>query len=411
MLLIKKIKASALQMVLVVSVIIIILLFAFISLLYFQQKMELKHANYSESIYENQQVFEYVKTAKNPAKNIQLFSTKTNSSITQKQWGIFNLLQVNTKTTKEEFKQIALIGNSIPKRKALYLKDKNQQLILVGNTTIKGDAALPKRGVNSGNIAGNTYRKDQFIYGSIEQSNSQLPTITNQQNIRSFLKTYTNDSIAYFDIDEARTLKNSFAKKTLVHQRNGTIDIVNINLIGNIIIESDALIRVHASSYLEDVILIAPKIEIQTGFKGNLQAFASQNITIQQQTKLNYPSALMLFDNSQKTVKENQIRIEKNSEVKGAIGYFSNNTSYSYTTQILIDEKAVINGEVYCTKNIDLRGAIFGTVYTDSFITKQYGGTYINHIYNGTIIANQLAPQYAGLSFSNATKNVAKWVY
>ncbi len=37
---------------------------------------------------------------------------------------------------------------------ALYLKDNNKPLVLVGGTRIDGKAYLPKRGVKSGNIAG-----------------------------------------------------------------------------------------------------------------------------------------------------------------------------------------------------------------------------------------------------------------
>tara|TARA_R110002033_G_scaffold169674_4_gene210780 strand:+ start:2900 stop:4132 length:1233 start_codon:yes stop_codon:yes gene_type:complete len=409
MLLFSKIKASALQMVLVVAVIIVILLFAFISLMYFQKRVALKHSNYTESIYSNHQVFEYLKTTDIPfgkTDSITLFSNESISLITKKQWGIFELLGVETKRNKELFNQIALVGESNLRRKALYLKNNNQQLILVGNTTITGDVVLPRLGVNSGNIGGVSYNKEKFIYGEIGQSETEIPAIINKKNITSFLNSYANDTIAFFDLKEDMTLNNSFTKKTQVFQRNGVVDIVTSSLIGNIIIESDTLIRVDRSTILKNVILIAPRIEILKGFKGSVQAFATENILIEENVQLEYPSSLVLFNDKV----NGKIHVSESSTVKGVISYFSNSLKSNYNSQILLDTKSIVQGEVYCQGNLELKGEVTGSVYTNSFIVHQQGGIYINHIFNGGINSEKLPKQYAGLFFSNSSKSVAKWL-
>ena len=56
------------------------------------------------------------------------------------------------------------MGSHNNKRKALFLKDNNQPLKLVGDTRIVGDVVLPQRGVHSGNIAGtSTTEKSLFM--------------------------------------------------------------------------------------------------------------------------------------------------------------------------------------------------------------------------------------------------------
>lgn len=409
MFLFSKIKASALQMVLVVSVIIVILLFAFISLIYFQKRVALKHSNYTESVYANHQVFDYLKAADIPfgkTDSIALFLDKSTASIIKKQWGVFELLIVETKKNKEAFKQVALLGGNNPTRKSLYLKNNNQQLILVGNTHIKGNVALPNLGVNSGNIGGVSYNKEKFIYGDRVQSEREIPAIINKKNISSFLSSYSKDSVVFFDVKEELFLRSSFTEKTQVHQRNGAIDIVNSTLIGNFIIESDTLIRVSATSVLQDVILIAPRVEISNGFKGSVQVFATKNIIIEKNSQLEYPSSLVLFNNEN----NGGINLSKGSTVKGVISYFSNSVKSNYNAQILLGTKSVVSGEVYCQGNLELKGEVIGSVYTNSFIVHQSGGTYINHIFNGSIDSEKLPNQYAGLSFSNSSKSVAKWL-
>jgi hypothetical protein len=411
----QKIKASALQMVLVISVIILILVFAFISLIYIQKRIQVKNTNYKESVYINQQVFKSLKSLKIPfgitgANN--LFSSNYSiSTLTKKQWGVFELIRVKTAINKEIFEHVALIGSNNSKRKALYLKDNLQPLIVVGNTTIRGDVSLPSRGVSTGNIAGVSYNKDKMIYGNITQSKKKLPEILTKKNIENFIKGYSNDSIGYFELEENNSKLQSFTKKTLVYKRNGIIDIVNTRLIGNIVIESDTLIRVHASSELEDVILIAPSIEIKSGFKGNLQAFATKNILVKKNSNLSYPTSLVLFDKSaKKTSNDAQIQLSEDSTVKGILGYFTSDKKANYTSQIILKKTSNVVGEIYCLGNIELKGSVYGSIYTNSFIANQSGGIYINNVYNGVINSRKLPLEFSGFSFNNSSKSVAKWV-
>ena len=406
MFLFKKIKASALQMVLVVAVIIVIISFAFISLMYYQKRIAIKHASYSESIYENHQVFEYLKKTKISYKEADLLALFPNTSITKKQWGLFELMQIKTKKNKESFEKIALVGEYNLNKKALYLKNNNQQLILVGNTKITGNVVLPSFGVNSGNIAGVSYSKERLIYGEIEQSETKLPLLVNKEKVALFLTSYINDSIERFDLEEGMIKHRSFTEKTLVHRRNGVVDIVNSSLKGNIIIESDTLIKVYATSTLRDVILIAPRIEVLNNFKGNVQIFASENIQIGEDSQLEFPTSLMLLDNNDTGI----IQVSKSSKINGSISYLSSSKETNHKPQILLDNTSVVYGEVYCQGNLELRGQVNGAVYTNSFIVNEAGGIYINHIFNGEINSEKLTKEYAGLLFRNSSKSVAKWL-
>src|SRR5690606_12628712 len=69
-------------------------------------------------------------------------------------------------------------------------------------------------------------------------------------------------------------------------------DLKSKSIKGNYIFISKDTINIDKSSYLEDVILVAPVIRIEDGFVGNLQAFASKTIEIGSNVMLNYPSFL-----------------------------------------------------------------------------------------------------------------------
>jgi hypothetical protein len=183
-------------------------------------------------------------------------------------------------------------------------------------------------------------------------------------------------------------------------------------------VSSKTAITVEASANLEDIILIAPKIRIEKNTTGNFQAMARKSIEVGAGCTLHYPTALILLNesdtsvetlNQEEEVKE-EIHISKNTLVKGMVVYCSDNNTSTYKTQIQIDDSAVVQGEVYCTKNLALQGSVFGSVYTDYFIVKKSGGVYINHLYNGIINANKLPIQCVGLLIENQSNSVAKWL-
>ena len=178
---------------------------------------------------------------------------------------------------------------------------------------------------------------------------------------------------------------------------------------GNIVLISDSEIRVSASTKLNHVILIAPKIYIQHGFKGNLQAFASEQLTVSSQTKLTYPSSLSLINLKKKKKKPTYNYSSKQSRCKGVVLYHGDSRENSYKTQLKIERKATVTGEVYCNKNLELNGNVNGYVHTNNY-RKQFGSVYMNHIFNGVIDSKSISEHYAGLLMNNGELNVAQWI-
>ncbi|MDA9316475.1 hypothetical protein N9Q58_01010 [Polaribacter sp.] len=415
----KKIKAGAMQYVLVISVVIALLVFAFISVIYFQQKMAIKHRYSKETIHNTQIGFELLKVKEIP------YNTKTEldflinpiakTTFLKKHWGIYDIGIVQSTVKNERFQKAGILGTQYPKRKALVLKDNNQSLVLVGNTKIIGDVLIPQQGVKSGNIAGISYYGNRLIYGNVSNSASALPKIKNLDFIKNFIKNPASIDGVYFEMEDALELHQSFYEKTAMYQTENSMYLANISLHGNIIISSKTAIYIAASATLENLILIAPKIIVAANFKGSFQAFATDQITLEQQCLLKYPSALMLLKSevtefSPVEKKSTQIHLSEKTEVRGIIGYISENETPNFNAQITIAENTVVKGEVYCTNNTALLGTVYGSVYTHNFLVKKAGGIYINHLYNGVIDATNLPKQYAGLQITEASNSVAKWV-
>ena len=94
----------------------------------------------------------------------------------------------------------------------------------------------------------------------------------------------------------------------------------SVTLQGNIILVSKSKIQVEPSARLENVILIAPEVIINSNVRGSFQVFASERIRVKQDVALNYPTSLVLLkgeESKPNTEGIPELQIDKNSIIKG----------------------------------------------------------------------------------------------
>ena len=414
-----KLKAGALQYVIFISVVIALLVFAFIGLTFVNQKLKLKNAVFAEVVSHNDFTFQKLKSKSNLDLKESLTENGISTTAQKKQWGIFEVLSIITKKGKEEVTKTAFIGGNQKEKPALYLQDMNQPLVVVGTTKIEGTTFLPEQGVKQGSIAGYSYINNKLIFGNILKSNAQLIKSHTLERLQQFKDSILAQSyVNVLELQENLKIINAFSKPTLTLSVTYPLDLRSINITGNVIIQSATKITIHKSAKLNDVILIAPEIEIKDKVKGSFQVFAKERLVVGKDVELNYPTALVLLEKKESVTAHNQTREEFNqidvgekSSIKGVVSFLSENIEGNYKPQIVIAENAEILGEVYCNQNIELKGTVKGSVYTKAFIANQNGSTYMNHIYNGQILSSELPEQYVGLSFKDSKQNVAKWLY
>lgn len=341
------------------------------------------------------------------------------------QWGVFQKGITITQFRKKKFTKATIIGSVIiaDKSPTVFLQETHNALTVVGSTKIQGIAYLPTQGVNSGYIAGNSYYGTQLVYGRIEKSTAQLP-----KPEKSFLDTaiyYLKEykiinQEDYINLNSSTKITNSFKEKTKGFYSANAITIENKIISGNIIIKSETAIKVKKNALLNDVLLIAPIVEIEDETIGTFQAIASKKISLGKKCNLNYPSALLLFqdnknaviDNSNSnTLSENQIFIGEESIVKGCVIYLQTKETSDFQTQIVLEKDSRIKGQVYCNGNFEIKGIVSGSVYTKQFVANQAGSIFMNHVYNATIENQTVPPIYGGIILEQEPKTVLKWVY
>lgn len=338
-------------------------------------------------------------------------------------WGIFEKAFTITQFRKKRFEKTALIGTILHSDASptLFLQETQNPLTVVGNTAIRGIAFLPSQGVKTGYIDGNSYYGSHLIYGSIKKSTLVLPDV--KKSVLDMISFYLNDYAPinqedYIPLETHQRIIVSFKEKTKGAYLKEPIVLENREITGNIIIKSDTLIRIKKTALLKDLILIAPIIEIEEGTTGNFQAIASKKITVGKACKLDYPSALVLFQDNKSNPSgvtviplDNQIFIDSGTLLKGSVCYFQTKEIADFQTQVVLEKDARIKGQVYCNGNFELKGTVSGSVYTKQFVANQAGSIFVNHIYNGTIENENIPNIFGGIVLAATPKTIMKWLY
>ncbi|SNR80586.1 hypothetical protein SAMN04488009_0164 [Maribacter sedimenticola] len=429
MIILRKIKAGALQFVLFVGAIIAVLLMSFLLLTYTHQHFEkktdvlievLRSADYGMAA---SLMDDFSLEVSHPIDRVS--DIPITISVKREFWGVFEKRTVLTSHKNTNHTKTALIGGKDEEElPALYVNDHQRPVVLAGNTKITGTAYLPEQGLKMGNIAGNSYYRSQLLYGKSMKSNAVLP------NLAPELENQMNRLANKKDVPKGKLLnrlpkegiQNSFEVETVIY-KDRLVHLKNIKLTGNIIIVADDKIIVEASARLNDVLLIGPEIEIHNSVNGVFQAIATESIKVGKNCNLEYPTALLVNKKYAVAAVEqkgqsqfNQISsiyLDSNTNVSGMVMVLDEAKIKQYIPELKIEKNTIVNGEVYCTKNVELKGTINGMVSTDGFIALENGTVYQNHIYNGTINSENLSYTYTGILLASreGNKKVMKWLY
>jgi hypothetical protein len=329
-------------------------------------------------------------------------------------WGVFQKTIVNSANRTKKFQKCALIGcNFLAKdRLSLYLENTHKPLLVVGNTRIEGNVMIPDQGVQSGYIAGNSYLGNQLIYGNIKFSSQVLPKLNKSLVEELDANWIDNKAISsnYALSDNGKNVNSFLSEVKVIYDKNSFS--ITQEIAGNFIIKSDNTITIMATSVLKDVVVIAPKIVIEDGVIGNFQAIASNTIQVGKNVNLSYPSALVINEKESEFAEEGKITIDGFSTIKGVIIFSSKkDLSNSFGTHLKIEEETKIIGEVYCVGNFELKGEVWGSVFSHQLVSNTAGTIFINHLYNAKIASTDFPSYFSGILLENQPKNIMKWLY
>lgn len=342
-----------------------------------------------------------------------LFGDETDTvTVMRKPWGIFEVAVSTARQGNQATVRSALI-TALPDeigKAALYVPDNNAPLYLVGNTIIKGTAYLSERKLSTGYIDGQDYKGSKLMYGDMLKSEPLLPPL--DTTAIHELKLLLNEQPAGYRLNVLERFpygsRHSFASpQTNYYYSEQSIDIDG-TMAGNIIIHSAMKIRVTAQASLEHVLLLAPVIDIDKGFKGSMQCVATRLITVGAESHLMYPSTLSLVGADEDSL----IRIDHEAVVEGVVIIPGYDQTLGSRGTLKMEKGALLHGMAYINGAADIQGTVWGHVMTRTVQSKAGSTVYGNHMLNAIIDGTKRSAYMpATLWWGNSKEMVvAKWL-
>ena len=354
----------------------------------------------------------------NTTKPIDLFGDENDSvSLKKMHWGLFEVGVSKAFSGSKSVSKIIQFGYNPDtlSNAAIYLVDMGRPLSVSGNTIINGTAYLPEAGIKRAYIEGASFSGNQLVNGAIMKSNGKLPSL-NKPILDRLLtyfqagKSYKQNCIVENNLQKD-TLIRSYADTTLLVQFYGPKEISSAIIKGNIILYSDTIIIIDASTQLNDVLICASSVLVKSGFKGNLQIFCTDSIVVEANCQLDYPSALGIFKMDYKTMQP-FIRVGNNSTVKGILFSYQNASDLKQT-KITLSQSSLLEGEAYVDGFFEADGTVNGSVTCTKFLLNTPSAVYENYLLNAVIDIKKRSKYYVGSGMINTgnEKEMVKWLY
>lgn len=406
----KKVKAGALQYVVLLSLLIFFLIGMFM--------LRAQYSNYQvNELIVQERLYDNLESAKVLLKsNASLSQSKRKFQLKLFQddhslvdlivenWGVFKIAHLRASWRQHMREQYLLLGDNIWKdgRPSLYLADKNRYLSVCGETWLGGPVNLPALGVRKSYVDGVGYYRSKAIQGEIRRSEKNLPPIKSNFSAlfnSLFVLDYQKDSVVLWEDVSHQKLSRSFAKKALFIWSPDVLVIDEIEVKGKVKIMSLKEIVVGSNAKLAQCLLIAPKVRIEQGFTGRVQIFARDSVLIHKNCQFFMPSVVYMHGNNAKK----ELQVASNVRFSGDIVLTGKNEKFS--PSIKIDKNSRVEGLIYCNGKVELKGDVAGSLYTDRFVLQTPSALYENHLLNNRIDFSDLNSSYVGVSwFSKVQK-------
>lgn len=314
-----------------------------------------------------------------------------------KSYGLLSLVLAQSYISNDTVSSVHFVGARNLDKNAVYLTNLSKSLFYSGKVKLVGNNQLPSTFIETSYI--NNSLNQLITEGKTTLSEPQLPEIN--PDFKKIFQGLKSEKIKLLDVERSKDSLcfNSFFNATKEIQVKSVLS--NIIFKGNFILRSEDSIRVKKNTILEDVILIAPKITFEEGFKGTVQAFATKGIELEEKVVLNYPSVICVYNESTEEVK---IKIKKECQITGTVVLFGNSNEDIDKNTIEIDENGLLLGNLYSSGKLMLKSNVYGSVYTNRFFLKTASSSYENMISDIEINTNKLPAYFISISLFNTQK-------
>lgn len=289
-------------------------------------------------------------------------------------WGIYQLGKIKN-ISNERSTRVFFIGYSKKDYHSIELQNTGSTLKFGGNTHVNGPIMCPYKYYEIANIYSTPFT------GNFGKDTKALETEINYKLPFYPINIDLTKSFTQIELNKD-SIFNSFNDSTLILSK-----IESNNVQGFILINSSSPITIRADQILKNVIIKAPVIHIESNFTGSAQFLANDSIVIADNVHLNFPSALIIDNQSLDGIK--MIKIGNSCTINGVV-QIKDIDMNSDKVFFSSGKNCIFNGELFIhgiakIENINVNGRICANRFITSHIQKTHYNTFIDSKIDGSI--------------------------
>jgi hypothetical protein len=415
-----RINASALYLVIVISLVIGLICSSLVVVAYFyrsEYQKKFRHDRLKDNLNSGIDILlASPDSSYHQKSSFGLFDKEEDSVTLQKtDWGVFHLCKVQAFIQRDTLFKTFLIGNQIDSAKwgAIYLTDEDRPVSVSGKTVIKGNVFIPKAGIQSAYVDGKAYQGDKQIVSGIKLTSQKKLPVLDDRTLSALIKDFalTGDSTTLSD-----SLSRSFLKDTKIFDfKHQVKTLEQLTLKGNIILRSDTTLTVDSTAKLNHVLVFAKSIIIKDGFKGNGQFFATDSISVGKDCGFDYPSCLGIVRyDVPKNISQVRLSIGERTTFNGLLFTYEK-TPGSAKPMISLSKNDTIRGQLYSQDALALKDqcVLIGSTMTNRFVYRTSFTLYENYLINATFNSDILSSYYLTsplIPEASKKKKILQWL-
>lgn len=315
---------------------------------------------------------------------LSLFGTEESEvSILVRKWGLY---EVMTATCGDlPFSRSCIFGRSsdCPYEAALWVSDMNRALSMAGESVVSGPVFVPVSGINYTEINGYPFKGACISEDFISVSSSRLPEV-DSASVEYIDSVRRLSSQAWYYLNNGEGYQ-SFSEETLLsYGRSGDRA---YRLGGNRILFADNL-TIDKESQMDDILVFARAVTIESGFRGSMQVFCTDTIIVKKDVRLEFPSGVFVSGS-----KHPFISLATDSIVAGYVVVLTEGEADKQLLYPCLKQMPgnYIRGLLYVDGACCIQGTVKGASYLRDCYYEYEGNKYPGVLYNINISREDIA--------------------
>jgi hypothetical protein len=411
------VKAAALYIVVIISLMIAVISVSLLSVAFYY-RLENQKKNRFDRLQTNLESGTAILLSPDFAvsefpQGIDLYEDQQDSVLLQKlNWGIYTLNTLKTFEQHDTLRRAFLSGTTYTNSAAIYMADEDRPLSLSGNTQLIGDGDLPKSGLRQSYVDGKPYAGKSLIYGKMRSSGRDLPAL--DEKLMATILEYFTDQKNTSPLPTHDSISNSFFNPVMICQLKPNQTVLSgKQFAGKMILIADSIVTIEADMALQDIMIYAPAILVKDGFKGSCQLYARDSIIIGKRCEFNYPSFAGVFKPDTSKI-QSKVCLGPDSKFSGILLSYEKKRS-DLQTMVSLGKGSLVKGEIFAVGYIKMDApiAVSGTVYAKRFLMEKSSAVYENYLIDVVFNRKLLSKHYLSsplINSSTKSNQILRWL-